>query len=101
MGETWSTLGVIRSPYDGFFKAEKEITDYMVERRAEVVDMTVGGLARASGTSDATVSHFCRRCGFKGLHSLKLALAREVLKEEQEDVNMSNEINRDRLSQSL
>ncbi len=45
-----------------------------MEHKAEVVDMTVGELARASGTSDATVSRFCRRCGFKGFHSLKLAL---------------------------
>ncbi len=27
--------------------------------------MTVGELAKASGTSDATVSRFCRRCVFK------------------------------------
>ena len=40
-------------------------------------------------------------CGFKGFHSLKLALAREVLEEERGDVNVSNEINRDKLSQSL
>ncbi len=55
-----------------------------MEHKAEVVDMTVGELAKASGTSDATVSRFCRRCGFKGFHSLKLALAREVLEEERE-----------------
>ena len=101
MGETRSALGVICSSYDGFFEAEKKIADYMMEHKAEVVDMTVGELARASGTSDATVSRFCRRCGFKGFHSLKLALAREVLEEERGDVNVSNEINRDKLSQSL
>ena len=83
MGETRSALGVICSSYDEFFEAEKKIADYMMEHKAEVVDMTVGELARASGTSDATVSRFCRRCGFKGFHSLKLALAREVLEEEQ------------------
>ena len=73
MGETRSALGVICSSYDEFFEAEKKIADYMMEHKAEVVDMTVGELARASGTSDATVSRFCRRCGFKGFHSLKLA----------------------------
>ena len=73
----------------------------MMEHKAEVVDMTVGELARASGTSDATVSRFCRRCGFKGFHSLKLALAREVLEEEQMDRNVSNDIDRGDLRQSL
>ena len=101
MGETRSALGVICSSYDGFFEAEKKIADYMMEHKAEVVDMTVGELARASGTSDATVSRFCRRCGFKGFHSLKLALAREVLEEERGVVNVSNEIDRDKRSQSL
>ena len=101
MGETRSALGVICSSYDEFFEAEKKIADYMMEHKAEVVDMTVGELARASGTSDATVSRFCRRCGFKGFHSLKLALAREVLEEEQMDKNVSNDIDRGDLRQSL
>ena len=101
MGETRSALGVICSSYDEFFEAEKKIADFMMEHKAEVVDMTVGELARASGTSDATVSRFCRRCGFKGFHSLKLALAREVLEEEQMDRNVSNDIDRGDLRQSL
>lgn len=101
MGETRSALGVICSSYDDFFEAEKKIADYMMEHKAQVVDMTVGELARASKTSDATVSRFCRRCGFKGFHSLKLALAREVLAEEHKDVSVSNDIDRDSVSQSL
>lgn len=101
MTEARSALGVICSSYDSFFEAEKKIADFMMEHKAEVVDMTVGELARASGTSDATVSRFCRRCGFKGFHNLKLALAREVLEEERGDLNVSNEIDRNNLSQSL
>lgn len=101
MAETRSALGVICSSYDSFFEAERKIADYMMEHKARVVDMTVGELAKASGTSDATVSRFCRRCGFKGFHSLKLALAREVLEEEREELNVSNEIDRNNLSQSL
>ncbi|MCC8025406.1 MAG: MurR/RpiR family transcriptional regulator [Clostridium sp.] len=101
MAETRSALGVICSSYDSFFEAEKKIADFMMEHKAEVVDMTVGELAKASGTSDATVSRFCRRCGFKGFHSLKLALAREVLEEERGEVNVSNEIDRYNLSQTL
>ena len=50
MGETRSALGVICSSYDEFFEAEKKIADFMMEHKAEVVDMTVGELARASGT---------------------------------------------------
>ena len=73
----------------------------MMEHKAQAVDMTVGELAKASGTSDATVSRFCRRCGFKGFQNLKLALAREVLEEEQSNQEVTNDIDRGDLSQSL
>lgn len=101
MTETRSPLGVICSSYGSFFEAEKKIADFIMEYKAEAVDMTVGELARASGTSDATVSRFCRKCGFKGFHSLKLALAREVLEEERSEVNVSNDIDRHNLPQTL
>ena len=101
MQETRSVLGAICSSYDTFFEAEKKISDYMMENKAAVVDMTVGELARASGTSDATVSRFCRRCGFKGFHNLKLTLAREVLEDEQKDQSVSNDIDRGDIRQSL
>ena len=101
MQETRSVLGAICSSYDTFFEAEKKIADYMMENKAAVVDMTVGELARASGTSDATVSRFCRRCGFKGFHNLKLTLAREVLEDEQKDQSVSNDIDRGDIRQSL
>lgn len=101
MQETRSVLGAICSSYDTFFEAEKKIADYMMENKAAVMDMTVGELARASGTSDATVSRFCRRCGFKGFHNLKLTLAREVLEDEQKDQSVSNDIDRGDIRQSL
>ena len=82
MNEARSVLGVICSAYDSFFEAEKKIADYIMEHKDQAVDMTVGELAKASGTSDATVSRFCRRCGFKGFQNLKLTLAREILEEE-------------------
>lgn len=96
-----AVFGAICSSYDTFFEAEKKIADYMMENKAAVVDMTVGELARASGTSDATVSRFCRRCGFKGFHNLKLTLAREVLEDEQKDQSVSNDIDRGDIRQSL
>ena len=67
MNEARSVLGAICSAYDSFFEAEKKIADYIMEHKDQAVDMTVGELAKASGTSDATVSRFCRRCGFKGI----------------------------------
>ena len=73
--------GVLCSSYDTFFEAEKKIADYILEHKSEIIDMTVAELALASGTSDATVSRFCRRCGFNGFHHLKITLAKEVAEE--------------------
>ena len=93
--------GTICAFYEQFFDAEKKIADFIMENKKAVVDMTVAELARASGTSDATVSRFCRRCGFKGFQSLKMDLAKEVLEEERDSLQVSNEITRGNLSHSL
>ena len=100
MNEARSVLGVICSAYDSFFEAEKKIADYIMEHKDQAVDMTVGELAKASGTSDATVSRFCR-CGFKGFQNLKLTLAREILEEEHQSQEVTNDIDRTDLEQSL
>ena len=69
-----SVLDMICASYERFFDAEKKIADYILNHKKDAVEMTVAELAKASGTSDATVSRFCRRCGFKGYQNLKLCL---------------------------
>ncbi len=101
MSGNQSVVGEICSSYDSYFDAEKKIADCIIEHKEEVIDMTVAELARASGTSDATVSRFCRRCGFKGFHQLKMALAREVVEEKRSAVQVSNDILREDIPQSL
>ena len=99
MEEAKSVIGVICSSYDSFFDSEKKIANCIMERKREVVDMTVAELAQASGASDASVSRFCRRCGFKGFHQLKMTLARELSEESQASVG--NDISRRDIGQSL
>lgn len=101
MSENQSVLGAICVSYNTFFEAEKKIADCIMERKEDVVDMTVAELAVASGTSDATVSRFCRRCGFKGFQHLKMALAKEVMEEQQKAVQVSNDIDRRDKKQAL
>ena len=93
--------GVLCSSYDTFFEADKKIADYILEHKSEIIDMTVAELALASGTSDATVSRFCRRCGFNGFHHLKITLAKEVAEERGNSVEVSNDISRENIAQSL
>ena len=99
MEEAKSVIGVICSSYDSFFDSEKKIANCIMERKREVVDMTVAELAQASGASDASVSRFCRRCCFKGFHQLKMTLARELSEESQASVG--NDISRRDIGQSL
>lgn len=101
MKENQSVVGTICSSYDSYFDAEKKIADCIIERKEEVIDMTVAELAKASGTSDATVSRFCRRCGFKGFQHLKMSLTREVLEEKGKSIQVSNDILRKDIPQSL
>lgn len=101
MQEHISVSGVLCSLYDTFFEAEKKIADYILEHKNEIIDMTVAELASASGTSDATVSRFCRRCGFNGFHHLKITLAKEVAEERGNSVEVSNDISRTDIAQSL
>lgn len=101
MQENISVSGVLCSSYDSFFEAEKKIADYILAHKSEMIDMTVAELALASGTSDATVSRFCRRCGFNGFHHLKINLAKEIAEERGNSAQVSNEISRENLSQSL
>lgn len=101
MNDNPSVLGGICSSYDNFFEAEKKIADCIMEQKDAVVEMTVAELADASGTSDATVSRFCRRLGFKSFQSLKMALAKEVMEERQKAVQVSNDIDRRDKAQSF
>ena len=96
-----SVVGTICSSYDSYFDAEKKIADCIIERKEDVIEMTVAELAKASGTSDATVSRFCRRCGFKGFQHLKMSLAQEVLEERGKSIQVSNDILRGDIPQSL
>ena len=46
MNGNQSVVGAICSSYDSYFEAEKKIADCIIERKEEVVDMTVAELAK-------------------------------------------------------
>ena len=79
-------MDTICSSYDSFFESEKKIAKYMINHYDKVVDMTVGELAQASGSSEASVSRFCRKIGAKGFHHLKISIAKEMVDDRYEFV---------------
>lgn len=95
-----SILDTIHVLYDSFFEQEKKIASYIIKNYKEVVNMTIGELAEASGTSVATISRFCRKCDADGFHHLKIGLAKEIV-ESDSNVPVSNNISRDDMGQSL
>ena len=75
--DTRSALSLITSGRD-FHDTERRIVDFILEHRDEATGMTSGQLARASSTSEATVSRFCKRLGFGSYRSFQFSLARDL-----------------------
>lgn len=96
-----TVMDTICSSFDNFFDSEKKIAKYIINHCDKVVEMTVGELAHASGASEASVSRFCKKVGVKGFHHLKISLAKEMVDSNMNDVNLSNRISIDDVSQSL
>lgn len=100
MEKQHSVLDMIHIQYETFFEQEKKIADYIIPHSAEVVNMTITELAKACGTSVATVTRFCKKCGVEGFHHLKIGLAREIAEQEPTRA-VSNTISQDDIHQSL
>ena len=94
-----NVLDKIFAVYDELFDAEKKIATYVTNHKEEVIEMTVSGLANASGASEATIIRFCKKCGFKGFHDLKLNLAKQMMTTT--ETTTSNELDPNNLKQSL
>lgn len=97
-----TVIDIICAEYDSFFDSEKKIANYIINHYDKVVDMTVSELAKASGSSDASVSRFCRRVGMKSFHQLKIMLAQQMVETDTGKIKaVSNHISIDDYSQSL
>ncbi len=79
-------LDVIKDNYGKIFSAEKKVADYVLEHPQEAVDANVSELAKASGVSDATVVRMCHHLGYKGYYQFRLMLAKDVGRDEGEDI---------------
>ena len=71
-------LPTLRSAYPGLTKSEKAIALYISEHRDSIMEQSISTIAGATSSAEITVSRFCKKLGFQGLQSLKVALAAEV-----------------------
>ena len=78
MENATSILTVMRSSYHNMTKSEKRITDYILSNKKSVMKQTISDLAENTDTAEITISRFCKKLGFSGLQSFKIALASEI-----------------------
>lgn len=76
---TKNVLDKIFAVYDDLYEAEKKIATYILNNQEQVVEMTISSLASASGASEATIIRFCKKCGYKGFHDLKMNVAKQMM----------------------
>lgn len=79
---------------------EQRIVDFVLANREMAQGMTCAQLARASGTSEATVSRFCKRMGFSSYRAFQFSLARDLTRRRGE-ARVTSEVSLENMGQSL
>ncbi|MBU5212347.1 MurR/RpiR family transcriptional regulator [Heyndrickxia oleronia] len=69
----------IRTMYSQFSEKEKTIADYILEHPEKIIHSTINQVSDDLFVADATVFRFCKRIGFNGFQSMKIALASEIV----------------------
>jgi DNA-binding MurR/RpiR family transcriptional regulator len=62
---------------NNFTVSENEIAQFVINNMDDVVTSTITAVAHNTNTSEASINRFCKKLGFKGFNSLKIALAQE------------------------
>ena len=57
--------------------SENEIAQYVITHPDQVVVSTITAAAQSTHTSEASINRFCKKIGFKGFNSFKVALAQD------------------------
>lgn len=83
-----------------FLSSEQRIVDFILGNIDRAPHMTSAQLARASKTSEASVSRFCKKLGFKNYRAFQFSLARD-LATQTGDVQITREVSLDDVAQSL
>lgn len=79
-------------------RAEQSIARVVLDDPGAAAELTIAELAQAAGTSDTTVTRFCRNIGVRGYAQLRLLLAAEAERQRNDarpDVNLAGDITPD------
>ncbi|MCM3399940.1 MurR/RpiR family transcriptional regulator [Oceanobacillus profundus] len=79
LNNTQHCLVSIRNNYGHFSDKERLIADFILKYPDKVIHYTINQISEKLSIADSTVFRFCKRIGFKGFQSMKIALAAEVV----------------------
>lgn len=71
-------LPSIRSSFESLSEAQSRIAKYVLDNPDKVVRGSLGELAAAIKTGEASLVRFCQQLGYKGVRDFKIALASEI-----------------------
>lgn len=86
-------LSAIKAEYKNLTAKEKKLADYILLNAQEVAGMSVSELCQRAGVVKSLAVRFSKSIGFGGYSDLKIALAKELVRNE--ELNYSPYINRD------
>lgn len=82
-------VDTILSWYPQLSDAEQRIADFILKNASDIAQLSVRDIAQQSNTSGATVSRFVRHIGFDTFADLRLALARDDVRDETQNTEQS------------
>ena len=82
--EKVNPLLVIQSVYNSLTKTEQKVADYILTHHEEAVYSSVTDLAEKTEVGDTTVLRFCRKLGYKGFQDFKLAIAQNLMNDDEQ-----------------
>lgn len=71
----------IRNNYESLTRSEKKIADFILNKGNEILSLSISQLAIKCGTSEASVSRFCRTLNLNNYQTLKISLSHELADE--------------------
>ena len=89
MNSKAGVVDTILSWYSQLSDAEQRIADFILKNASDIAQLSVRDIAQQSNTSGATVSRFVRHIGFDTFADLRLALARDDVRDEIQNTEQS------------
>ncbi|AOT69289.1 MurR/RpiR family transcriptional regulator [Geosporobacter ferrireducens] len=72
-----TVIAKIISMQPNFTMSENEISQYVINNTESVISSTITTIAKETNTSEASINRFCKKMGYKGFNSFKIALMQE------------------------